>query len=117
MHYSNSYITRATLAVLRQQCTNIMNLHNGYWEPLFAAARADQPPICMHIGSGGAAVSLEGLNSMTEIAAAFAYAARSSVNPMVSPLLRKYPDARVVWSEGPIRAGSMTSLIAVVTAP
>lgn len=78
------------------------NFHNGYWEPLFAAAQADQTPICMHIGSGGAQVSLEGVNPMTEIAAAFAYAARSSVNLMVSPLLRKYPDAKVVWSEGGI---------------
>ena len=56
----------------------------------------------MHIGSGGAQVSLEGMNPMTEIAAAFAYAARSSVNLMVSPLLRRYPDAKVVWSEGGI---------------
>jgi len=39
---------------------------------------------------------------MTEIASAFAYAMRSSVNLMVSPLLRKYPDAKVVWSEGGI---------------
>ena len=86
------------------------SFHGGYWEPLFAAAQADQTPICMHIGSGGAAIDLTKLNAvggempnpMTEIAAAFAMAARSACNLMVSPLLRKYPDAKVVWSEGGI---------------
>ena len=56
----------------------------------------------MHIGSGLSVVSLEGLNPMTEIAGVIAYSLRSSVNLMVSPLLRKYPDAKVVWSEGGI---------------
>ena len=78
------------------------NFHGGYWEPLFAAAQASQTPICMHIGSGLPVVSLEGLNPMTEIAAVIAYSLRSSVNLMVSPLLRKYPGAKVVWSEGGI---------------
>ena len=39
---------------------------------------------------------------MTEIAAAFTNAARSSVNLVVSPLLRKHPGAKVVWPEGGI---------------
>jgi predicted TIM-barrel fold metal-dependent hydrolase len=37
-----------------------------------------------------------------EIAAAFAHAARSSVNLMCSPIPRKYPDVKLVWSEGGI---------------
>jgi predicted TIM-barrel fold metal-dependent hydrolase len=39
---------------------------------------------------------------MTEIAAAFTGAARSSVNMMVSPIPRKFPDVKLVWSEGGI---------------
>jgi len=39
---------------------------------------------------------------MVEIAAAFAHAARSSVNMMVSPIPRKYPAIKLVWSEGGI---------------
>jgi predicted TIM-barrel fold metal-dependent hydrolase len=72
------------------------------WDGGRELTMADETPICIHIGSGGAQVTLEGLNPMTEIAAAFTNAARSSVNLMVSPLLRKYPDAKVVWSEGGI---------------
>jgi predicted TIM-barrel fold metal-dependent hydrolase len=84
------------------QMVGLPNYHGGYWEPLFASAQEAGTPVCMHIGSGGAVVSLEGLNPMTEIAAAFTGAARSSVNMMVSPIPRKYPDVKLVWSEGGI---------------
>jgi predicted TIM-barrel fold metal-dependent hydrolase len=84
------------------QNIGLPNFHDGYWEPLFAASQADQTPICMHIGSGVPVVSLEGLNPLTEIAGVIAYSLRASVNLMVSPLLRKYQDAKVVWSEGGI---------------
>ena len=78
------------------------NFHGGYWEPLFAAAQEADTPICMHIGSGGAQVTLEGLHPLTEIATSFASSVRSATNLMMSPLLRKYRDAKVVWSEGGI---------------
>ena len=77
------------------------NYHGGYWDPLFAAAQDADIPVCMHIGSGGAA-SLEGLNAMTEIAAAFSIAARCAVNMMVSPIPRRFPNIKLVWSEGGI---------------
>ncbi|MFN2538503.1 MAG: amidohydrolase family protein [Mycobacteriales bacterium] len=69
---------------------------------MFASAQETDLPVCMHIGSGGAVVNLDGLNPMTEIAAAFTQAARSSVNMMVSPIPRKFPDVKLVWSEGGI---------------
>jgi predicted TIM-barrel fold metal-dependent hydrolase len=78
------------------------NYHGGYWDPLFAQAQELDVPVCMHIGSAMPAVSLEGLNPMTEIAAAFAVAARSATNMMVSPIPRKLPDVKLVWSEGGI---------------
>ena len=73
------------------QMVGLPNYHGGYWEPLFASAEEIGTPVCMHIGSVATVVSLEGLNPMTEIAAAFAGAARSSVNMMVSPIPRKFP--------------------------
>lgn len=84
------------------QLVGLPSYHGGYWNPLFASAQEADVPVCMHIGSGGSQVSLEGLNPMTEIAAAFTMAARSSVNMMVSPIPRLFPDVKLVWSEGGI---------------
>jgi predicted TIM-barrel fold metal-dependent hydrolase len=76
--------------------------HTDYWEPLFALCEEAELPICMHIGGSLPVVTLEGLVPMVEIAAAFAHAARSAVNLMVSPLPRKFPGIKLVWSEGGI---------------
>jgi predicted TIM-barrel fold metal-dependent hydrolase len=76
--------------------------HTEYWEPLFALCEEAELPICMHIGGASPRVTLEGLVPMVEIAAAFAGAARSAVNLMVSHLPRKYPGVKLVWSEGGI---------------
>ena len=79
------------------------NYSGGYWDSLFAAAQDHDVPVCMHIGSGGAGSTLvEGMNPMTEIAAAFTIAARCAVNMMVSPIPRRYPKVKLVWSEGGI---------------
>lgn len=78
------------------------NYHGGYWDKLFATAEEADVPVCMHIGSASEVVSLAGKNPMTEIAAAFAYAAKSSVNMMVSPIPRRFPNVKLVWSEGGI---------------
>ncbi len=76
--------------------------HTGYWEPLFALCEEAGLPVCMHIGGALPTVTLEGTVPMVEIASAFAHAARSSVNMMVSPIPRKYPAIKLVWSEGGI---------------
>jgi predicted TIM-barrel fold metal-dependent hydrolase len=76
--------------------------HTDYWDPLFALCAEARLPVCMHIGGASPQVSLEGKVPMVEIAAAFAQAARSSVNMMVSPIPRKFPDVKLVWSEGGI---------------
>jgi predicted TIM-barrel fold metal-dependent hydrolase len=76
--------------------------HTDYWDPLFALCEQARLPVCMHIGGAMPAVSLEGRVPMVEIAAAFSQAARSSVNMMVSPIPRKFPNIKLVWSEGGI---------------
>jgi predicted TIM-barrel fold metal-dependent hydrolase len=76
--------------------------HTDYWDPLFALCEEAALPVCMHIGGALPTVTLEGTVPMVEIAAAFAHAARSSVNMMVSHIPRGYPGLKLVWSEGGI---------------
>jgi predicted TIM-barrel fold metal-dependent hydrolase len=76
--------------------------HTDYWDPLFALVEEAGLPVCMHIGGASPQVSLEGRVPMVEIAAAFAGAARSAVNMMVSDIPRKHPGVKLVWSEGGI---------------
>ena len=76
--------------------------HTDYWEPLFALCQEAELPICMHIGGASPQVSLEGFIPMVRIASAFTMAAESAVNLMCSHLPRKYPDVKLVWSEGGI---------------
>jgi Amidohydrolase len=76
--------------------------HTEYWDPLFAVCQEAGIPVCMHIGGALPVVTLEGKVPMVEIAAAFAQAARAATNMMVSPIPRKFPDIKLVWSEGGI---------------
>jgi predicted TIM-barrel fold metal-dependent hydrolase len=76
--------------------------HTDYWHPLFALCEEAGLPVCMHIGGASPKVTLEGTVPMVEIAAAFAQAARSAVNMMVSPIPRQFPGIKLVWSEGGI---------------
>ena len=76
--------------------------HTDYWDPMWDVCQEAELPVCMHIGSASASVSLEGLIPIVQIAAAFAGAAHSSVNMMCSPIPRKFPGLKFVWSEGGI---------------
>jgi predicted TIM-barrel fold metal-dependent hydrolase len=76
--------------------------HTDYWYPLFDLCQSAGLPMCMHIGGASPKVSLEGTIPMAAIAGAFALAATSAVNMMVSPVCRKFPDIKLVWSEGGI---------------
>ncbi|MEU7814033.1 amidohydrolase family protein [Pseudonocardia sp. NPDC049154] len=85
------------------QLAGLPSYHEEYWHPLMASAQATDAPICMHIGSGGSNNSLSGItNPITEIAAVFTRAARASINMMMSDIPRKFPDIKLVWSEGGI---------------
>jgi predicted TIM-barrel fold metal-dependent hydrolase len=78
-------------------------LHGDHWDPLFAAVQDASIPVCMHIGSAGATVDFDpSVNPMVAIATAFAGAAFHAVNMMCSPIPRKFPDVKYVWSEGGI---------------
>ncbi len=81
--------------------------HSGYWDKLFAATQAMDIPVCMHIGSSGAsslgtAEEEDNQIDVVQIASAFTTAAHCAINMMCSPIPRKFPDIKLVWSEGGI---------------
>lgn len=79
-------------------------LHGDHWDPLFQAVQDVDIPVCMHIGSAGASTTnfAASAPAMVMIATAFTSAAFHSVNMMCSPIPRKFPDVKFVWSEGGI---------------
>ena len=81
--------------------------HPDHWDPVFGACEEADIPVCMHIGSSGsgaagASVIDPHTPAIVPIAAAFASAARASVNMMLSPIPRRFPAIKLVWSEGGI---------------
>ena len=79
--------------------------HTDYWNPLFELCEQVELPVCMHIGGAGAHFRPGHFGDavpIVEISSAFTYAAKSSINLMVSPIPRKYPGIKLVWSEGGI---------------
>lgn len=85
------------------------SLHDpdGYWDPVFGICQEAQLPVCMHIGSSGSGpIGTRLLDpnrpTIVPIATAFTAAASASVNMMFSPIPRRFPDIRLVWSEGGI---------------
>lgn len=75
--------------------------HTDHWDPLMALCQDADLPICMHIGSSGAQAGALNV-SVVQIASAFVQAAACAVNLMCSPIPRKFPDIKFVWSEGGI---------------
>ncbi len=77
------------------------SFHTDHWDPIWEACVEADIPICMHIASSGKSTVLTTEEpGIVEIAAAFTRAAHSSVNMMLSPIPRKFPDIKMVWSEG-----------------
>lgn len=76
--------------------------HTDHWDPLMGLCAEAGLPVCMHIGSSGGSVTLAGTTPMVAIASAFVTAAACAVNMMCSPIPRKFPDLKMVWSEGGI---------------
>jgi predicted TIM-barrel fold metal-dependent hydrolase len=76
--------------------------HTADWEPLFAVCQEADIPICMHVGSSGDSKLAAGSPPVVQIAAAFRHSATCSIDLMCSPLTRKYPNIKLVFSEGGI---------------
>jgi predicted TIM-barrel fold metal-dependent hydrolase len=76
---------------------------SGAWDPLFALCQEAELPVCMHIGSSGwqpfrpaeAPASLS-------IAISFVATQTHAVGMMYGSVCRKFPDIKIVYSEGGI---------------
>lgn len=78
--------------------------HPDHWDPVFSLVEEAELPVCMHIGSAGTS-SVPDPNTpmiVTFASLSFSCAALSAINMMMSPIPRRYPDIKLVWSEGGI---------------
>jgi predicted TIM-barrel fold metal-dependent hydrolase len=81
------------------------SLHDPtHWDPVFGICEEAGLPVCMHIGSSGTTSVPDPRTPMivTFASVAFAGAALASINMMMSPVPRKWPNIKLVWSEGGI---------------
>jgi len=82
------------------------SFHTEHWDPIFRLCEEADLPICMHIGSSGEPAGVtdhETTPSIVRFAStSFAGAALSTINMMLSPLPRRFPGIKLVWSEGGI---------------
>jgi predicted TIM-barrel fold metal-dependent hydrolase len=79
------------------------SFHTDHWDPIWDVCVEADIPVCMHIASSGRSTVLTTEEpGIVEIATAFTRAAHSSVNMMLSPIPRKFPGVKLVWSEGGI---------------
>jgi predicted TIM-barrel fold metal-dependent hydrolase len=93
---------RAISFLERPDGIGLPSIYTDYWDPLFAVAAEAGLPLCTHFGTGGALESapdrpmairwtIGGQRSMT-----------SAAELLFSPVFHKFPDLKVVLSEGGI---------------
>jgi predicted TIM-barrel fold metal-dependent hydrolase len=74
---------------------------SGYWDPLFALCEEAELPICMHIGSSGwQAYRPPESPASLAIAISFVATQTHAVGMMFGPVCRRFPDIKIVYSEG-----------------
>jgi predicted TIM-barrel fold metal-dependent hydrolase len=97
---------KALCFVENPQPLGLPSLHdpNGHWDPVFGLAEEADLPVCMHIGSSGSSSLPDPATPMivTFASITFSCAAQSTINMMMSPIPRRFPNIKLVWSEGGI---------------
>jgi predicted TIM-barrel fold metal-dependent hydrolase len=81
------------------------SFHTDHWDPIFGICQEADIPICMHIGSSGEPAGTHDTETPSIVRFAslsFGSAAISSINMMLSPIPRRFPKIKIVWSEGGI---------------
>ena len=81
------------------------SLHDpdGHWDPVFAVSEEAGLPVCMHIGSSGYMPLIDPAAPFTTtISAATAGGQLALTNMLLSPIPRKFPGIKLVWSEAGI---------------
>ena len=79
------------------------SFYTDHWDPVWRACVETDTVICMHIGtSGSVPMPSPDAPFIVSIALASMNAFEASVNLMMSPVPRKFPDIKLVFSEGGI---------------
>ena len=79
------------------------SFYSDFYDPIWGTAHEAGIPVCMHIGSGGIPIfQPPDADDIVMIALGSVAAARASVSMMLSPVPRKFPDIKLVYSEGGI---------------
>lgn len=97
-------LSRGAKALCMPEETSINGLPSYWtdaWDPLWALCQEADIPVCMHIGSSGwrPYTPPEAPQSLS-IALGFVPTITHAVGMMLSPVCRKFPDIRIVYSEG-----------------
>ena len=75
----------------------------SHWDPIWRICEEADLPISMHIASSGTLPSAdEKMPDLGLVAISDAQSILSMMNLIVSPVLRKFPDLKIVWSEAGI---------------
>jgi predicted TIM-barrel fold metal-dependent hydrolase len=82
-------------------CLGLQSYWDPIWDPIWARCQEADLPVCMHIGSSGwqPYVPPEAPASI-RIALGFVPTITHAVGMMFSPVCRKFPDLKIVYSEG-----------------
>jgi predicted TIM-barrel fold metal-dependent hydrolase len=100
-------LAKGARAVTMPEETSHLGLPSYYsdvWDPVWSVCEGANVPVCMHIGSSGWKPLIpEGASSGSmEIALGFVSTITHAVAMMYSPVPRKFPDIKLVYSEGGI---------------
>lgn len=95
---------RGLRAVSMPEETSILGLpsyYDGYWDPIWSLCEQSGIAVCMHIGSSGwRAYTPPEANPSLNVALGFVPTITHALGMMYSPVPRKFPDIKIVYSEG-----------------
>jgi len=99
-------LDRGLRAIAIPEETSILGLpsyYDDYWDPIWALCQEADLPVCMHIGSSGwrPYIPPEASPSLM-VALGFVPTITHALAMMYSPVPRKFPDIKLVYSEGGI---------------
>jgi predicted TIM-barrel fold metal-dependent hydrolase len=99
-------LDRGARAVALPEETSHLGLPSYYdsvWDPIWETCQAADVPICMHIGSSGWQPYLPpGSSTVLSFALAFVPTVTHAMGMAFGPVPRKFPDIKIVYSEGGI---------------
>jgi predicted TIM-barrel fold metal-dependent hydrolase len=97
-------LDRGLRAVTIPEETSHLGLPSYYddvWDPLWRICEESGTPVCMHIGSSGwRAFTPKGSSFILNVALGFVPTITHALGMMYSPVCRKFPDIKIVYSEG-----------------